>query len=708
MTAKHDFSTLTIADLLEARDAYHRHTTHLPTIVGTGIGRYLIRRDDPDFKEPSTGREKPRDEVRTLQNSDLTSWSDPCVLVFVNKWKTPAELQDKPEQYVPSRLYLPDDRVIPTCVVLATPEAVPGEAIADIHFAPQLLGGGYPILSEVQGQTRMGSVGCLVTDGHSVFALTSRHVAGPENQPSYTVIHGEPYEVGESREPSAALIKFSKAYPGWPGFRTLLQLDAGLVRVHNLNEWTSQVYGVGEIGPLVDLDPDSFSLDLVGRNARAFGAVSGSMTGRIYALFYRYRSRAGIDFVTDFLIGPAVAGGSLGTHRGDSGTLWFFDPPEDDGKYRPFAVQWGSSSFDLAEEESTSFALASNLTIISRELGVRLVSDWETGLPETWGKLGHYEVGAKACDLVAHPKLYKLLQENKELIGLSDDDRLTKKFPKSKQAAFIALADVPDLWWKTYRGKEKPSHFADMDEEGQGDFQGETLMSRYLDDPTTLDPATWLAFYQSIGTEQKYQGSLPFRVQQFYEEMVGFVRDRKIAEYVAAAGILAHYIGDAAQPLHTSRLHHGHNESEAGVHAQYETSMVERYRSEIVQKLNERLEGWQIASSFSGGRAAARATIDLAYDAIDLLSPEEIIDSYNAAGEGLRRNEDLWRDLGEATLDILELGAFYLAEIWESAWLEGGGNQVAQAELKRISKTRLMSLYKRKTFLESKWLEEMV
>ena len=55
----------------------------------------------------------------------------------------------------------------------------------------------------------------------------------------------------------------------------------------------------------------------------------------------------------------------------------------------------------------------------------------------------------------------------------------------------------------------------------------------------------------------------------------------------------------------------------------------------------------------------------------------------------------------------MEWGALYLAEIWESAWLEGGGNQVANSELKTINKSKLMTLYKRKTFLESKWLEEM-
>ena len=53
LSASHDFHALTITDLLEARDAYHRHLTHLDNVVGTAIGLYLIREDDPDIDDPA-------------------------------------------------------------------------------------------------------------------------------------------------------------------------------------------------------------------------------------------------------------------------------------------------------------------------------------------------------------------------------------------------------------------------------------------------------------------------------------------------------------------------------------------------------------------------------------------------------------------------------------------------------------------------------
>ena len=140
-------------------------------------------------------------------------------------------LRREPENFVPNRLYLPDDRVVPTCVVCATSAPTKSAPISDDDLNKDILGGGYPVLSDVQGQKRVGSVGCLVTDGHSVFALTNRHVAGPEGQESYMTFGGERHRVGKSVEPSVRTIRFKRAYPGWPGARSQVNLDAGLIKV---------------------------------------------------------------------------------------------------------------------------------------------------------------------------------------------------------------------------------------------------------------------------------------------------------------------------------------------------------------------------------------------------------------------------------------------------------------------------------------------
>ena len=48
---KHDFSSLSIKDLLDAREAYHVHLAHLKEVYATAIGRYLIRKSDKNAKD---------------------------------------------------------------------------------------------------------------------------------------------------------------------------------------------------------------------------------------------------------------------------------------------------------------------------------------------------------------------------------------------------------------------------------------------------------------------------------------------------------------------------------------------------------------------------------------------------------------------------------------------------------------------------------
>ena len=41
-----------LAKLLEAREQFHVHLMHKPNVVGTAVGRYLIRKTDPQPPGP--------------------------------------------------------------------------------------------------------------------------------------------------------------------------------------------------------------------------------------------------------------------------------------------------------------------------------------------------------------------------------------------------------------------------------------------------------------------------------------------------------------------------------------------------------------------------------------------------------------------------------------------------------------------------------
>jgi hypothetical protein len=727
-TRQQNFLALSIRDLIEARDLFHVHLANLEHVVATAIGRYLIRDQDPDAKDPERKAEPGTSGPRTLENSSVRPWSWPCILVFVSEWSDNAEICRDPSQLVPPRVYLPDGRIVPICVVLAPPVEVEERPITGLAFPTGLLGGGLPLLTDEQEQERIGSAGCLVTDGSTISALTSGHVVGRPRTPAYTVNRGRRVRVGLAGRKALGRVPFEDVYPGWKLARCLINLDAGLLDVDDLNEWTAQVYGVGRMGELIDLNVDTLDLSLIGTPVRAFGAASGHLRGELQAFFFRYDSVGGFDRVAELLIGQRKGGPALTTRPGDSGTIWFWDheveeeqkqtlqaPAPEDAKtraFRPIAIQWGGEL--LASDSSgrtRPFALASSLASVCRHLEVELVRGWATDHNEYWGKVGHYKIALAACFLARDPKLDQLLRINAGNLSVSDVDLKNGVLPVAGQS-FIPLADVPDLVWRSTRPRDAGNHFADLDEPGGANVGGRTLMKMWFDSAANRTPQKWTRFYDGIGhpVQNRHRGALPFRVRQLFDVMVQALRDGQLARYVAAAGVLAHYVGDACQPLHVSRLHHGDpdNPEDDAVHETYETRMLDRFAVEVVDGMNAALQGKKTATTLASGAAAAHHVVKLMRSTVQRLAPERVLELFNQF-TGSQRTREMWLQLGAATLQNMAAGALCLAELWESAWKKGqGGSLVPQGgPTAPIPQATLRTLYNDPTFAPSAWLKDM-
>lgn len=710
-----DFRSLSLRDLLEARDAYHLHLAALDSVVATAVGRFRIRRRDADAQRPAAREHAGYLSAapRTLTNSVVRPWSWPCVLVFVNRWLSPAELAKHPDQTVPRLLHLPDGRVVPTCVVLV--EESSRDAPPHFHFPDQLLGGGCPILSEPQGTLRTGTAGCLVTDGTRTLLLTGRHVAGPAGTEVFTLVDGHRRRLGRASATNAQRVDLPDAYPGLASVRARATLDAGLIELDTLNGWTSQIFGLGEVGEPLDLYAQTLSLDLIGCPVKACGAASGIVTGEIHALFYRYRNDGGIDDLTDFLIGPRTGQKSVSMRPGDSGAVWFLDEEALSGdgekdkkrgeprRLRPIALAWGGQVFASPGGSAWPFSLAANFTTVTRALGVEALRTWNTGYQLYWGQVGHYKIGHVACSLLASKKARALFSRNAALIGI-DDATLTgmgrQALVDLSEKSFVPLADVPDEIWRNdpkRKAADESNHFADMDQEGAGEFAGKTLLD-LCKDPANIQVKLWNQFYKSIGAKKR--GAVPFRVWQIYDEMVAHLKKKNVHEFFCAAGVMAHYVGDCGQPLHISRLHHGGDESEKDVHGVYETEMLTRNRVELFKGLNDKLAGKRAKAAVKGGHAAAVATIDLMRATIKTLPPQTVLDSFNGSS-GTERIPQMWQTLGKRTIDCMARASLTLATLWESAWVEGRGDALAASALGDLDPKKLRRLYEDPGFVKS-------
>jgi hypothetical protein len=779
-----DFTQLALRDLIEARDQYHVQLMHKKNVVATALGRYRIRKSDP---WPSRHHPRPAGKsakakgARTIENSEVRPYSWPCVLVFVEHWLEPDQFHVDGKNHkrgkksnpnratfndlVPSSLYLSDGRVIPVCVVEA-PRYLPVEdAPADLLFPANNIGGGYPVLAQVQGREYVASIGCLVTDGHKTYAITNRHVCGEHGEVLYSRLDGKPVPIGTSAAKHLTRLPFEKVYTNWPGKNVYVNLDIGLLDITDLEAWSAEIREFGQMGPLADLSIYNISLRLIGCPVMAYGAASGKVFGEIHGLFYRYKSVGGFDYVADFLIGQRLAASSpvkragkrrgkrrpasppppFATRPGDSGTVWLMESPKErngtDAPPMPIAVQWGAHVFTGSDNKpATSFALATCLSTVCNLLAVDPVRDWNLDQPDTWGAVGHYSIAAATAKAIsdASPNLQELMTNNRTIISYKDEVLATDDFKGQTMADFVPLADVPDNVWKHgrqgfSRSHEGPNHFADMD---QKRADGNDLLGLCESNAANIDPKVWDDFYESVtdplsGKRISYEhrGLLPFRVKQIFEAMVGFVRNEQFDEFVCAAGVLAHYVGDACQPLHISYLHHGDPEDTItkmmtdrhthekkptavpraeGVHEMYETTMVGNKKNRaLILKGLAKTPKVKTSELIQSGQEAAEATVELMQKTFATIAPMDIVQAFNAGKDGEASvPAAFWSKFGDRTITVMRGGAHLLAVLWESAWTLGNGEQNVQ-NLDSIGEKRAKKIYQDRDFIPSYYINEI-
>jgi hypothetical protein len=753
---RRDYTSLSIKDLLDARDAYHVHLSTQQDVVATAIGRYLFHEEDwyadHSSDSPRPPKVKPITGPRTLNNTVICAWSWPSVLVFVRRW------EETQEDVVPRTLYLPDGRSIPTCRILLEPdESLPPPAGVPAQNS-ELLGGGYACIREHQGDLSAGTIACLVRKGGSYYALTNRHVAGGDGEIVGAYVRGEVHRFGVTSNNAVDRLAMPAAFTGWPGAQTYLTLDAGLVRLDNIEDWTSQAFGIGEIGEVFDATPQSVTLDLIGCPVRAFGGTTGVAEGEIRALFFRFQSIGGFDYATDVLIAPRRPGGRPAkplTRPGDSGTLWFYDPPSiqpmvpigppqpppERGararRLRPIAMQWGGQRILAANGSSSAYALGSFLSTICRELNVEVIRNWSTGHDEYWGKIGHFAIGWKACD-AAGGKVGQLMQLNQARVGFGDTKLGKGEGFRMGRGGFVPLSDVPDYVWVFGRPNEPVQHFADIDI--QDIDGGSTLLDRCVDDPANVSARVWQQYFEGfakagVGPEE---GCLPFRVWQIWDAMVAYLRKTPkpdLLRFVAAAGVLAHYVGDASQPLHCSYLHHGvppmvkhagrrypvprdsaafkafKKTREAKIHAIYEEGMLEIDSLNALKAVNAAIKsGPSLGANVKSGHDAAVATVQLMFRAQKRLSPKKIINADDPSLGAKARAAKLWANpaVRKGTVQSLADSVRLLANLWETAWKKGGGGSIPVAQLKAFGEDELEKVYRTdKKFVPARSLAEM-
>ncbi len=745
-----EFAHLSLKDLIAARDLFHLELVRRPNVVSTAIGRYRIRKTD---SWPNAKKKRHGTGVRRLDNSEVRPYSWPCILVFVTKWENPDEFKSHPDRKVPSTLFMPNGVRVPVCVIEAPRESTTEINAPDILRPLNNIGPGSPIIASTQGQDYVATVCCLVSDGHKIFALTNRHVAGEQGEVVAALLGGERRRIGVSAAKQLTRIPLSTLYPNFTVQDTFVNVDVGMIDVDDISQWTTKLRNGRMLGPMADFSSVNLSLSLVGCHVRGFGAAGGEMIGEIHGLFYRYKTGGGFEYVADLFIGPRTTpppgaketAPGLKTLPGDSGSLWVLEPVPDassantDGAVQPppqlipLAMQWGRNMLSSADKAAPqSYVLATLLSRVCALLEVDPVRDWNVDQNDTWGALGHFSIASRATTSLsnAFPKLKTFIKNNLEIISHGDDALMEGEFKGMGSEDFVPMADVPDFFWKTRVAKqgfdrflEGGNHFADMDQEGA---DGKTLLEMTEDD-SFIDPDKWQEYYDGITDilsgkkiAENRRGLLPFRVWQIFDAMCDFAAAGEAEKFLCAAGVLTHYIGDACQPLHISYLHDGdpnrpvthtfskgkkEGQSEErpkgqGVHSAYEDGMVFANREKILDGLKNtptvKKSEW-----VDTGHDAAKLTIELMRNTFELLPPIDLVDTYIKVGKGGQAASDaLWSKFGKKTIQAMQDGTHLIAVLWESAWNVGNGETKVR-RTSSLTEKEAMDIVKKENFLPS-------
>jgi predicted AlkP superfamily pyrophosphatase or phosphodiesterase len=160
-----------------------------------------------------------------------------------------------------------------------------------------------------------------------------------------------------------------------------------------------------------------------------------------------------------------------------------------------------------------------------------------------WGFTGHRLVARKAVRTLPDP-LRRVFEAN---------------------AAYLTEeAITPDL---QRSGPNDPDHFLDLDAFGAYPFEA---ISRVEAENVAR-----------FGKDITAKGRLPWKIEEVYRALVQALRDRDTPRVLAQAATLCHLIADAHVPLHATDNYDGQLTGQRGLHARWESDLVERNRLQL-------------------------------------------------------------------------------------------------------------------------------
>lgn len=246
---------------------------------------------------------------------------------------------------------------------------------------------------------------------------------------------------------------------------------------------------------------------------------------------------------------------------------------------------------------------------------------------------------------------------------------------------------------------EAPRHYIDIDHFGDSPFD---IMPRKWQDAVELFTEDTLMKY----------GVLPWHIDVMMQRLTRAFIQNDMDRILLLSAHLGHYIADACTPLHNTKFYNGRTPAQRGIHAFWETRLVELYshtynfftgRAEYIHDPLER--AWELVEISH----LKVDTIYMVFDSLLIHFPADRMYAHEMRGQATHRVYS--RSFSAAFHDGLngmverqmQLAVRSVGDYWFTAWVNAGQPDLALMEQQNISNRFLRWLRKE----ERTWADEM-
>jgi hypothetical protein len=228
---------------------------------------------------------------------------------------------------------------------------------------------------------------------------------------------------------------------------------------------------------------------------------------------------------------------------------------------------------------------------------------------------------------------------------------------------------------------EAQRHYIDIDHYGENPF--ENMPHRWKDavEKYTED------------TLQKH-GILPWHVEVMMFRLTKAFEEENVDRILYNATHIGHYIADLCTPLHTTKYYNGRTPEQRGIHALWESRLVELYadtynyfvgRAEYIE--NPANRAWQLITT-------SHLTIDtifVVYDSLLVSVPADYIYAYEMKGQSTVKTysrtfaEKFHNSLNGMVERQMRAAVKNVGDFWYTAWVNAGQPDLYKLEKRSVS-----------------------